>query len=88
MNRSGELALIKSTLSAIPIYMAIGLGLASWVQDAFIGIMRAFLWTGSDAVQLGKCMVVWPAVQRPLDLGGLGIIDMKLFGMALRLRWM
>jgi hypothetical protein len=31
MNRSGHLELIKSTLCAIPIYTAIGLGLAIWV---------------------------------------------------------
>jgi hypothetical protein len=83
MNRSSHLALIKTTLSAIPTYTAIALGLPGWVQGAFIGIMRAFLWTRSDVAQPGRCMVAWP-----IDVDGLGIINMKLFGIALRLCWL
>jgi hypothetical protein len=34
MNRSGRLALIKSTLSTILIYVCIGMGLPAWVHNA------------------------------------------------------
>jgi hypothetical protein len=50
--------------------------------------MRSFLWAGTDLVQGDKCAIAWSAVQRPLTLGGLGIPDFKLLGMALRLRWL
>jgi hypothetical protein len=43
---------------------------------------------GTDIVQNGKCLVAWPRVQRPLHLGGLGISDLKLMGIALRARWL
>jgi hypothetical protein len=33
-------------------------------------------------------LVVWSRVQRPLKLGGLGVLDLKLMGCTLRLRWM
>lgn len=31
--------------------------------------------------------MAWPLVCRPTDLGGLGILDLRFFGYALRLRW-
>ncbi|GJN18730.1 hypothetical protein PR202_gb05924 [Eleusine coracana subsp. coracana] len=53
-----------------------------------VKIMRAFLWQGTDDVQSGKCLVAWSAVQRPLELGGLGVPNITLFGKALRLQWL
>lgn len=50
--------------------------------------MKAFLWSGTDVVSGGKCAVAWPLVQPPLHLGGLGVLDLCLFGDALRLRWL
>jgi hypothetical protein len=88
MNCSGRLALIKSTLTAIPIHTSISVGLPQWVIKSLIKIIKAFLWTGSNVVQGGKCLVAWGGVQRPLDLGGLGILDQNHFGMALRGRWL
>ena len=31
--------------------------------------------------------MAWPIVCRPTHLGGLGILDLRFFGFALRLRW-
>jgi len=33
-------------------------------------------------------MLAWPKVCQPLELGGLGFLDLKLFGYALRMRWL
>jgi len=33
------------------------------------------------------CRVAWEVVCRPKELGGLAIIDLRRFGLALRLRW-
>jgi hypothetical protein len=42
----------------------------------------------TEVVQSGKCLVAWELVQRPLPLGGLGILNLRLMGMALWLRWL
>jgi hypothetical protein len=36
----------------------------------------------------GHYLVQWAKVLRPKDLGGLGVLDLDLFGRALRLRWL
>ena len=33
------------------------------------------------------CRVAWEVVCRPKELGGLAIIDLRRFGLALKLRW-
>lgn len=33
-------------------------------------------------------MVVWEKVQRPLDLGGLGILNLEYMGWALQIKWL
>jgi hypothetical protein len=44
-------------------------------------IMTTFLWSGTDEVQGGKCLL------GGINLGGLGIVDLRHLGIALRLRW-
>lgn len=88
MNKSGQLALIRSTLSAIPVHITKNLKLDAWAMKALEKIMKAFLWIGTDTIINGKCSVAWAHVQRPRDLGGLGILDPVRFGQALQLRWL
>lgn len=88
MNKSALLALIKTTMSAIPIHTLISIKVPNWFIKALEKIMRAFLWTGTEVVNGGKCLVAWSKVQRPLRLGWLGIHDLKRFGLALRLHWL
>jgi hypothetical protein len=83
MHCSGRVTLIKMTLSAIPIYTSIRLGLLPWLHKALQRIMTAFLWMRTEVVQGGKCLVAWKRVQCPLQLGGLGVLDLKLLGIAL-----
>jgi hypothetical protein len=72
MNHSGRLELVKSTLTAILIYTYISLGLPAWTLKAIVKLMKAFLWTSSNTVKAGKCLVAWLSFQRSWDLGGLG----------------
>jgi hypothetical protein len=88
MHKSGCLALIKSTLVVVPVHTAIGLELPAWVRKAMVKIMRKFLWIGTNSVQGRRCTVAWNSVQRSLYLGGLGIPDLRVMGLALRLRWL
>jgi hypothetical protein len=88
MQCNGCLILIKTTLQAIPIYVSISLQLPPWVVKALEIFFKAFLWTGSEVVDGGKCLVAWTRVQRPVHLGGLGVLDLRLMGIALRVRWL
>jgi hypothetical protein len=57
MHHSDRLALIKSTLAAMPIYISISIGLSGWMHNALENIMKGFIWTGTETIQNGKCMV-------------------------------
>jgi hypothetical protein len=83
MNCSGRLELIKSTLTAMVIYISICMGLPPWVIKALEKILKAFLWAGTYVVRRGLEKVQWP-----LRLGGLGVLDLRLFGSVLCLRWL
>ena len=57
------------------------------IIEAMLKLERAFLWAASDKVSDGKCKVKWDFVCRPNNMGGLGVLDLQKFAMALRLRW-
>jgi hypothetical protein len=88
MHHSGWLTLIKTTLAAISVYITMSQELPAWLLQAFTKIFKAFLWTSKEVVEGGKCLVAWSKVQRPLQLGGLGVTDLKLMGRALRFCWL
>jgi hypothetical protein len=54
MNRSGRLTLIKTTLSAIPLYTAFNVELPPWLIKSMNKLMKGFLWSGTEAEQRGK----------------------------------
>ncbi|GJN01931.1 hypothetical protein PR202_ga19236 [Eleusine coracana subsp. coracana] len=88
MNKAGRLSLVKSTLSAIPIYPLISIKLPGWVVTAIDKARRGFFWAGEPSASGGKCTMAWPCITRSLDNGGLGIIDLKVASFALNLRWL
>jgi len=69
-------------------HTALAITISPWVIQCIDKLRRAFLWAGTDTVSGGKCSVAWPKVCRPPDLGGLGLIDLEIFGYALRMRWL
>lgn len=87
LNNAGRLVLTKVTLSAIPVHISIACCLSDWAIKQIDRRRHVFLWSGTDSCSGGKCRVAWPSVCRPTDLGGLGILDLRFFGFALRLRW-
>ena len=88
LNRAGRTVLIKSTLSAIPTHTALVVSLSPWVIKCIDSGRRGFLWKGAQSARGGHCLLAWPRVCRPAELGGLGIIDLQRFGYALRMRWL
>ena len=70
MARSGRLVWIKSVLRAVPIYAMMAENLPPWATKEIDTISRRFFWAGTDASVQEKCMVAWPTVCRPTELGG------------------
>jgi hypothetical protein len=67
---------VKSTLMAVPIYTSISIRLPPWFLRSCRRIMSAFLWTGTDTVQNGKTLVA------------LSVMDLRLMGVTMRVRWL
>jgi len=87
LNIADRTALVKSTLSAIPVHTAMAVCLSQWALGRIDKIRRGFIWTGTASASGGRCRVAWPVVCRPTELGGLGVADLQRAGMALCLRW-
>jgi hypothetical protein len=87
LTQSGRLILIKSVLTAIAVYHILSLDLPPWVLDCINKICRSFFWHGSKEARGGQCLVAWNQVCKPLNLGGLGIHNLKVLNDALRMRW-
>lgn len=49
--------------------------------------MKAFFWAGKEEVNGGLCLMAWDKVCRPTCLRGLGVRDMCLHAITLRVRW-
>ncbi|KAE8781208.1 hypothetical protein D1007_45565 [Hordeum vulgare] len=51
-------------------------------------VIRDFLWHGRKDSAAEKCAVNWRRVCMPLELGGLGVRDLRRTGISLRTRWL
>jgi hypothetical protein len=85
---AGRATLIKSVLTAIPIYHLIALNCPKWVIRAINKIRRGFLWKGRTDVRGGHCVVGWSKVCRPINRGGLRIHNLDVLGWSLNMRWL
>jgi hypothetical protein len=88
MSRAGRTTLTKVTLSAIPIHVSKAVEVSPWIYHEIDRLHRAFMWAGSNKVKGGKSKVTWSWVARPLELGGLGILDLTTLGYVLRMSWL
>jgi hypothetical protein len=88
LNRAGRATYVQSVLTSVLIYFATVLELPPWCLKAVDKIRRNFLWRGRKETNGGHCLIAWPKVSRPKELGGLGILDLQKFGWALRVRWL
>ncbi|KAK1604375.1 hypothetical protein QYE76_028048 [Lolium multiflorum] len=87
VTRAGRLVLIKSVISARPIHHILVEDAPAWLLEEVDKWLRAFFWAGKKEVHGGQCLVAWENICRPLCQGGLGVKDLCLQGLALRVRW-
>jgi hypothetical protein len=78
----------KVCLSALPVYLLTALKVPKQFARELDKTRRRFLWAGDQELTGGKCKVSWLIVSKPIDLRGLGILDLQKFSRALRLRWL
>lgn len=87
LSSGGRLVLIKSTLSAMPIYAMFSLDIPAKVVGGIDKICRGFLWRGWKEARGGHCLVAWDRVCSSVEFGGLGLPNLRLLNIALRARW-
>jgi hypothetical protein len=75
-------------LSAVPIYVLIAIKAPKCFIKAVDKPRRVFMWKGRDKVNGGSCLVAWREIQRPTELGSLGILTLEHMSWALQIRWL
>jgi hypothetical protein len=88
INRAGRKIYVQFVLAATIIYLAKALDLPAWAHKAIDKIQRSYFWRGHKEVKGGHCLVVSDKVCRPIEMGGLGILNLKMLGWALRTHWL
>lgn len=82
LSHAGRLALIKSTLQSIPVYyMTISL-LPNKITNSLTALTRKFSW-GKIGKDRYLSLISWHKICKPMEEGGLGIMDINLFNKAL-----
>lgn len=87
LSRAGRLKLVRSVLSAIPIYYMTCFRLPQWVIARIDRVRRGFLWGKGDVAMGRFSLTNWAAVCQPRNYGGLGVSNLNLTNIALLLRW-
>jgi hypothetical protein len=89
MSKAARAQLVKSVLTSIVTYHTTIFPLPMWLIEKIDKLRRNFLWKGeeSEGNKGAICLVNWSMVCRLKELGGLGILDLNRFSIALRRRW-
>jgi hypothetical protein len=88
LNPTGRRELVRFVLTAIPIYLMTSIRVHKQLIEDIDKLRHRFLWAGDSEISGGKCKVAWTAVTKPVEFGGLGVIELQRFSRALRLRWL
>jgi hypothetical protein len=88
MTRARRVVHVQFVITATIIYQAMALDLPAWFTKAVDKITRGYFWRGSRDAKGGHCLISWPKVTRPKELGGLSIADLQSLNWALRVQWL
>jgi hypothetical protein len=84
--RAGKLTLIKSVLMARPVHQLLVADAPIFRFEEIGKSLRAFFWPGKK-VQGGQCLLSWNNKSKTHCFDGLGVENLRLQGLALRVRW-
>lgn len=84
---AGRLTLIKSVLDSLPTYYFSLFKAPKKVIGELEGLMRRFLWGGSDEVRK-MSWVAWEIVTKRVTDGGLGVAPLEVNNNALIIKWL
>ena len=87
LSKGGKLTLLKSTLSNLPTYFLSLFHILSDVASRIEKIQRDFLWNGLGD-QPKFHLVNWSKVGEPIQNGGLGVKNLRLFNQSLLGKWL
>jgi hypothetical protein len=86
LTRAGRKVHVQFVLTSMLIYITMAVDIPQWAHKAMDTIRRSYFWRGHK--EEAYCLVAWDTVCRPLQLGGLGISNLKNLGWVLRVRWL
>jgi hypothetical protein len=87
MNRAGRVVHVQFVMTAKIIYTTMAVEFPAWAFKAIEKLQKGFVWKGRKEVNGGHCLLAWPKIAHPKDLGGLGFQDVRQLSLAFRARW-
>jgi hypothetical protein len=82
----GRVVVIKSVLSAIPVYFLSFFKAPTGIISKLESLFKQFLWGGSEDERKIN-WVKWEKICRPIEEGGLGIKNLRAFNISLLCKW-
>ncbi|XP_020272679.1 uncharacterized protein LOC109847855 [Asparagus officinalis] len=87
LSLGGRLTLLNSVPSSIPLCYSSFFKLPRWLIKAIDKIRRNFLWNDNHQSSIVRNLVSWDTVCRQKKDGGLGVIQLESFNIALLSKW-
>jgi hypothetical protein len=85
--KPGQLTLVKSVMAARVVHQFIVAEAPAWLLEEINKSLRGFFWAGKERANGGQCLVAWNQICKPHVFGGLRVKNLRLQGLALRIRW-
>lgn len=83
----GRITLLKSVLSALPVFFLSAFNCPKKVISSLERIMKDFLWNDQED-RRKEHLVSWQQVCLPIKVGGIGIRSIKDLNLALPSKWL
>jgi hypothetical protein len=87
LSYGGELVLLNSVLSSLPMFMMSFFEIPKWFIKNLDHYRSRFFWQGSSQKHKYR-LAKWDILCRPKEQGGLGILDLQLQNKCLRAKWL